>query len=375
MAAKIVWEKSQPHARRVGVPGRAPRILVTGGAGFIGSHTAKLLAHAGFEPVVFDNLSAGHSSAVKWGPLVRGDLEDTELVRSALAEYHIQAVIHFAASAYVGESMRSPRKYFRNNVVNSLNLLNALTDAGIRHIVFSSTCSVYGMAATVPIPEHHPLDPVNPYGESKRFVERALHWHSEAYGLRWIALRYFNAAGADHEGEIGEQHDPETHLIPLAMQAASGSGRRLEVYGKDYPTPDGTAIRDYIHVTDLAEAHVRALTYLLDGGRCTALNLGTGIGHSVREVITQVERTCKRKIDIHEAPRRPGDPPVLIADATRACALLDWRPRYSALDALIETAWRWQQLRNGGRHVPQEPLAVPQTGAQEGAWANGFTKA
>ena len=376
MARKVAWQES--GARR-GSSCRAARILVTGGAGYIGSHTAKLLARAGFEPVVLDNLSEGRPSAVKWGPLIRGDLENIELVRAVLTNYKIQAVIHFAASAYVGESMRSPRKYFRNNVVNSLNLLNAMTDAGIKHMVFSSTCSVYGMAATVPIPEHYAQEPVNPYGESKRFVERALHWHSEAYGLRSIALRYFNAAGADPEGEIGEDHDPETHLIPLAIEAGSGAARRLEVYGTDYPTPDGTAIRDYIHVTDLAEGHVRALIYLLDGNKSAVLNLGTGIGHSVLEVMSEVERTCKQKIEFHEAPRRPGDPPVLVANPTRARELLDWHPRYSGLDALIETAWRWQQLRNRGTHVspalpaaPQTAKPERQTSAEEAAWARGL---
>ena len=330
---------------------------MTGGAGYIGSHTAKLLAQMGCEPVVFDNLSTGHLWAVRWGPLVRGDLENAALVRSALAQYRIQAVIHFAASAYVGESMRKPRQYFQNNVVNSLNLLDVLVEAGIQHIVFSSTCATYGMAATVPIPEDHPQLPVNPYGESKRFVERALYWHGEAYGLRWVALRYFNAAGADLEGEIGEMHSPETHLIPLAMEAASGSRSSLDVYGTDYPTPDGTAIRDYIHVTDLAAAHVLALKYLLDGNKSVALNLGTGKGHSVREVVAEVERASRQHIEIREAPRRPGDPPVLVADPRRAGELMGWQPRHSGLDTIVESAWSWHEAR-GGRRDPRRRLIL-----------------
>jgi UDP-arabinose 4-epimerase len=341
--------KGRLHERAI-PPGT--RVLVTGGAGYIGSHTAKLLAQMGCEPVVFDNLSTGHSWAVKWGPLVRGDLENSALLRSTLAQYRIQAVIHFAASAYVGESMRKPRQYFQNNVVNSLNLLDVLVDAGIQHIVFSSTCATYGMANTVPISEDHPQVPVNPYGESKRFLERALYWHGEAYDLRWVALRYFNAAGADLEGEIGEMHSPETHLIPLAMEAASGSRPSLEVYGTDYPTPDGTAIRDYIHVTDLAAAHVLALKYLLDGNKSVALNLGTGKGHSVREVVAEVGRVSGQRIKIRAAERRPGDPPILVADPRRASELLDWQPRHSGLDKIVESAWSWhkaQSERTGAR--------------------------
>jgi UDP-glucose-4-epimerase GalE len=321
-----------------------------------------LLAQMGCEPVVFDNLSTGHSWAIKWGPLVRGDLQNAPLLRSTLGQYRIQAVIHFAASAYVGESMRKPRQYFQNNVVNSLNLLDVLVDAGIQDIVFSSTCATYGMANTVPISEDHPQVPVNPYGESKRFLERALYWHGEAYGLRSVALRYFNAAGADLEGEIGEMHNPETHLIPLAMDVASGSRPSLDVYGTDYPTPDGTAIRDYIHVTDLAAAHVLALKYLLDGNNSVALNLGTGKGHSVREVVAEIERASQQRIEIREAPRRPGDPPILVADPRRAKELLGWQPRHSGLDAIVESAWSWHKAHGGrtaaGRRLilADEPL-------------------
>lgn len=318
------------------------RVLVTGGAGYIGSHTCKALYQAGFEPVVFDNLSTGHRWAVRWGPVVKADLSNRSAIVSALQEYRVEAVIHFAASAYVGESIQNPRKYFNNNVVNTLNLLEAMLDAGVRYIVFSSSCATYGIPEHIPISEDHPQRPVSPYGESKLFVERALRWYGEAYGLRWVALRYFNAAGADPEGELGEVHNPETHLIPLAIQAALGRRPYLEIYGTDYPTPDGTAIRDYVHVTDLAKAHVLALTYLLNGGESTALNLGTGRGHSVREVVGAVERVSCRRVLVREGPRRPGDPPALVAEATRAKAVLGWEPGFRSLDAIVETAWHWR---------------------------------
>jgi UDP-glucose-4-epimerase GalE len=316
-------------------------VLVTGGAGYIGSHTAKLLANSGFEPFVFDNLSTGHRWAVKWGPLIEGNLADSTFLRELITTHRIQAVIHFAAHAYVGESVQKPRQYFRNNVVNTLNLLDALVDTGVRHIIFSSTCSTYGIPERSPIPEAHPQFPVNPYGESKLFIERALHWYGLAYGLCWVALRYFNAAGADPEGELGEEHHPEPHLIPRVIEAALGRLPRVQIYGTDYPTPDGTAIRDYVHVTDLADAHVLALTYLLEGGESTAINLGTSSGHSVQEVIAAVERVTGRQIPIQEAPRRPGDPPALVADPTRAVGLFQWRPRYSSIDTVVETALRW----------------------------------
>jgi len=317
------------------------RVLVTGGAGYIGSHTCKALARAGFEPVAFDNLSTGHRWAVKWGPLVQADLADRDAVLDALRAHRVEAVIHFAASAYVGESMGNPRKYFRNNVVNTLNLLEAMQDAGVGTIVFSSSCAVYGIPERVPIPEDHPCRPISPYGESKLFVERALEWYGRAYGLRWISLRYFNAAGADPDGELGEVHDPETHLIPLAIEAALGRRPYLEIYGTDYPTPDGTAIRDYIHVTDLADAHVRALDYLRRGGASTAFNLGAGRGYSVREVVAAVERVSGRRVPALEAPRRPGDPPVLVAEVANAQELLGWTPTFRDLESIIESAWRW----------------------------------
>lgn len=317
------------------------RILVTGGAGYIGSHTAKALARAGYEPVVLDNLSAGHRWAVKWGPLIEGDLADSELVNRTIKDYRIEAVMHFAANLNVGESTTEPRKYFWNNVVNTLRLLDAMVDVGVRYIVFSSSAATYGDPQTIPIPEDHPTRPVNPYGETKLSMERALHWYGVAYGLRWVALRYFNAAGADLEGELGEEHDPETHLIPLVVLAALERRPYVEVFGTDYPTPDGTAIRDYIHIVDLAEAHVLALQYLLAGRESSAMNLGTGEGHSVREVIAAVGRLCQARVPTRDAPRRAGDPPVLVADARRAGKVLGWRPRYPHLDAIVQSAWNW----------------------------------
>jgi len=317
-------------------------ILVTGGAGYIGSHTAKLLAQSGYQPICFDNLSTGRAEAVRYGPLIEADLADERAIRRTLRDYDVQSVVHFAASAYVGESIQDPRKYLANNVVNGLNLLNAMIDEGVRSLVFSSSCAIYGIPGTVPITESAPQKPINPYGESKVIFERSLHWYAEAYGLRWCALRYFNAAGADPDGELGEVHDPETHLIPLVMQAALGSGPCVSVFGTDYDTPDGTAIRDYVHVTDLARAHVAAIDYLKQGGASTAVNLGTGEGYSVREIIRGIQRVAKVTPPVQDCPRRPGDPAVLVADASKARSLLAWEPRYSGLDQILETAWKWE---------------------------------
>ncbi len=321
------------------------RVLVTGGAGYIGSHTAKALARAGHEPIVLDNFSTGNRWAVKWGPVVDGDLADAALIRNVLATYQVQAAIHFAACAYVGESMAEPRKYFRNNVANTLNLLEALVDSGVRHVVFSSTCATYGVPIKVPIAEKQVQIPINPYGESKLFVEKVLDWFGKAYGLGWVALRYFNAAGADPEGEIGESHNPETHLIPIAIESALGQRQWLELSGTDYPTPDGTAIRDYIHVTDLAEAHVLALQYLSASRPSMALNLGTGRGSSVREIIAAVERVSGGRVSVRESVRRLGDPPVLIADPRNARRVLGWKPRFSNLDTIVETSLCWGERR------------------------------
>lgn len=325
------------------------RVLVTGGAGYIGSHAAKALAREGYEPVVLDDLSTGHRQAVRWGPFVEGSLESEELVSKVLKDFEVTAVMHFAASLLVGESTTQPQKYFWNNVVNTLRLLSAMLRAGVKHIVFSSSAAVYGIPEKVPIPEDHALRPINPYGETKVMMERALHWYSVAYGLRATSVRYFNAAGADSEGGLGEDHHPETHLIPLVIQAALGQRPFVEVYGTDYPTPDGTAIRDYIHVTDLAEAHVLALRYLVGGGETVALNLGTGKGYSVCEVIAAVERVNGgRATPSRDAPRRAGDPPSLIAAPGRASQLLGWQPQHSDLDNIVRTAWAWHARQASG---------------------------
>jgi len=317
------------------------RVLVAGGAGYIGSQTAKALARAGHEPVVYDNLSSGHRWAVKWGASVEGDLADTRLLATTLKTHRVEAILHFAASIEVGESVENPRKYFWNNVVNTLRLLDAALEEGVQAIVFSSSAAVYGNPEKIPIPENHPARPVNPYGETKLMMERALGAYDAAYGLRWVALRYFNAAGADLDGELGEEHDPESHLIPLVIQSALGRRPHVEVYGTDYPTPDGTAIRDYIHIVDLADAHVRALEYLARGGGSMVLNLGTGTGHSVRDVIAAVGRMCEGRVPFRDAPRRAGDPPVLVADPARAMEVLNWKPQYAGLDSIVESAWKW----------------------------------
>lgn len=314
-------------------------VLVTGGAGYIGSHTAKALAGAGFVPVVLDSLVNGHQWAVKWGPFVQADLADREQLRQVFQQYPIQAVIHFAAYAYVGESMHSPEKYFRNNFVNTLNLLDAMREAGVCSIVFS-VCHLW-RSTTDPIPEDHPQNPINPYGESKLMVERALRWYGSAYGLRAVILRYFNAAGADPDGEIGEDHNPETHLIPLAIMAALGTGPVLNVLGSDYDTADGTAVRDYVHVSDLASAHVSAARYLQAGGTTMALNLGTGQGATVREVISMVETVGGRPVPVALCGRRAGDPPVLVCEPTAAMKVLGWKPEHSDLRTFVDTAWRW----------------------------------
>lgn len=316
-------------------------VLVTGGAGYIGSHTAKALASRGFNPVVIDNLSTGHAHNVKWGPLVRADISDTSAVRNVLNEYSIEAVVHFAGSALVGESAAKPLRYFQNNLGATLSLLEAMTEAGVKRIVFSSTCATYGLPDRALITEDLPQKPINPYGDSKLSVERVLTWMGLAGQLRWLALRYFNAAGADPEGEIGEEHEHETHLIPLAIGAALGQREELQIFGTDYPTPDGTAIRDYIHVSDLASAHVSALQYLERGGESRALNLGTGKGASVLEVIRAVETIGGCPVPAAFAPRRAGDPPILVADPERAQRSLQWAPRYSTLESIVESAWRW----------------------------------
>ena len=323
-------------------------VLVTGGAGYIGSHTCKALAKEGYLPVTYDNLSTGHAWAVRWGPLVQGDLCDSSLLRHTLAKYGIGAVVHFAASSYVGESVHDPRKYYRNNLVNSLDLLDAMLEQGVSMIVCSSTCATYGTSQADLLDESHPQQPVNPYGETKLAFEHALAWYGSAYALRAVALRYFNAAGADTEEEIGELHDPETHLIPLVIEAALDSRRSVSIFGSDYPTPDGTAIRDYVHVSDLADAHVRALRWLAAGRETAAFNLGVGRGYSVCEVVHTVERITGRAVRTVHAPRRPGDPHRLVAAAERARTELGWAAKASDLDEIVRTAWRWRQKLQRG---------------------------
>ena len=321
-------------------------ILVTGGAGYVGSHACKALAEAGYRPVVYDNLSRGHREAVRWGPFVEGDLRDTAGLVVTLADYNIKGIMHFAALAYVGESVKDPEVYYRNNVAGTLALLEAMRQSAISILVFSSTCAVYGIPDQLPIAETTAKAPLNPYGETKFAIERALHWYGAAYGFRYAVLRYFNAAGADPAGEIGEDHEPETHLIPRVLRAALGTGEPVEIYGTDYPTADRTAIRDYIHVMDLADAHVQALGYLAAGGESVALNLGTGRGCSVRQIIATVERISGRPVPFREAPRRPGDPPELVADPALAAARLGWQPRHSDLATIIRTALAWERRTN-----------------------------
>ncbi|HXM11017.1 MAG TPA: UDP-glucose 4-epimerase GalE [Terriglobales bacterium] len=320
-------------------------ILVVGGAGYIGSHAARSLRRLGYKVVVYDNLSTGSRRLTQGFELVEGDIADNAKLRSVLAG--VDAVMHFAAHAYVGESVENPRKYFQNNVIGALSLLNSVLDAGIRRFIFSSTCAVYGVVEQVPITEHAPREPVNPYGVSKFFFENALEAYGRAYGLRSVSLRYFNAAGADESGEIGEIHEPETHLIPLALSATTANGPELQIHGADYPTPDGTCVRDFVHVSDLADAHVRALQYLEKGGDSLALNLGTGRGHSVLEVIQAAERATGQRVRRKVGLRRPGDPPALVADPAKAHRVLGWGAKHDLAD-IVSSAWTWMQKMSTG---------------------------
>ncbi|HLN23504.1 MAG TPA: UDP-glucose 4-epimerase GalE [Patescibacteria group bacterium] len=333
-------------------------ILVTGGAGYVGSHACKALAAAGYHPVVFDNLSAGHRWAVRWGPLEVGDLADTESLRRVIRRHRIEAIMHFAAASNVSESMREPGYYYRNNVCGSLNLLTAMSDCGVSRLVFSSTCASYGLPRAMPISESHPQWPITPYGDTKFAIERMLHWWDQVHGIRSFALRYFNAAGADLDGEIGEAHTPETHLIPIALEVAQRPRAVLDVYGDDYPTADGTAVRDYIHVSDLADAHVAALGRLYDRAPSLAVNLGTGVGLSVRQVIDAIERTIGRSLPTRIGPRRAGDPPQLIADPRLAFEVLNWTPHRSDIDTIVGSAWAWacsREDRQVAHHTPYPP--------------------
>ena len=313
-------------------------ILVTGGAGFIGSHICKALSRAGMIPVTYDNLSTGHADSVRWGPLIRAELADAAALRRTLAEFSPDCVIHCGANAYVGESVEMPRKYYRNNVVGSLTLLEACLDQDIDRIVFSSSCATYGVPASLPIREESPQHPVNPYGRTKLIFEMALEDFAAAYGIRFAALRYFNAAGADPDGELAERHQPETHLIPRALLAAAGRLERLDIFGIDYATEDGTCVRDYIHVSDLAQAHLAAVNHLLADGGSLSVNLGSGRGTSVREILEAIHRASGREVPVRYRSRRVGDPPILFANTARAKAELGFAPAFSDIDTIIRTA-------------------------------------
>jgi UDP-glucose-4-epimerase GalE len=325
----------------------ARAVLVTGGAGYIGSHAAKALHRAGYRVIVFDNLVAGHRAAVRYGQLVEGDIADVAAVRAVLRQHQVVGVMHFAAFLDVGESVRDPIRYYRNNVIGALGVLEAMAAEAVTNFVFSSTCATYGEPIETPITETHPQNPINSYGETKLAVEQALPHLEAAYGIRWMALRYFNASGADPDGEIGEDHSPEIHIIPRTIEAAMG-GRGLQVFGDDYPTPDGTCLRDYVHVTDLANAHVRALEAIVETGKSGAYNLGTGRPHSVKEVIDTVERVTGRQVPWTLAPRRPGDPAVLYASPQKARSELHWTPQYAELETIVRTAWNWHRTHPQG---------------------------
>ncbi|MCL2669256.1 MAG: UDP-glucose 4-epimerase GalE [Syntrophaceae bacterium] len=321
----------------------AEAVLVTGGAGYVGSHTCKVLASRGYLPVSLDNLVYGHPWAAQWGPLIQGDIKDSPVLDQILADYRPIAIIHFAAYAYVGESVEHPAKYYENNVGGSISLLEAMRRNGCKNIIFSSSCSTYGIPEQIPIPEDHPQRPINPYGRSKLMMEQIIKDYGNAYGIRYAILRYFNAAGGDPEGKIGESHDPETHLIPILLQTVLGRRECTEVYGTDYDTPDGTAIRDYIHVTDLGVAHVLALKHLAGLGQSLCLNLGTGRGCSVMEVLRAVEEVTGKRVAYRTMGRRPGDPPSLVADAAQAAAILGWKPDFTDIRAIVSTAWNWHR--------------------------------
>jgi UDP-glucose-4-epimerase GalE len=320
-------------------------VMLVGGAGYIGSHTAKFLSGKGILPVVYDDLSRGHRHAVQWGPFERGDIFDRKALLDAFVRYRPDAVMHFAALAYVGESVSDPARYYRNNVAGSLALLEAMREAGIKRLVFSSSCATYGVPAAQPITENCVQAPVNPYGHTKLVVERMLDAFDRAYGFPYVCLRYFNAAGADPAGDIGEEHLPETHLIPLAIETAQGGKAVLTVFGNDYPTPDGTCVRDYVHVQDLAQAHYLALEYLSGGGESDSYNLGNGDGYSIREILDAVAAQAGRNFPVEYAPRRAGDPPVLVGDSAKARRVLGWKPEFTTLKDIIETAWNWHERK------------------------------
>lgn len=316
-------------------------ILVVGGAGYIGSHVNKMLNKRGYETVVYDNLVYGHKESVKWGVLEIGDLEDTNRLNEVFNKYRIDAVLHFAAYAYVGESVDNPSKYYRNNVSNTINLLDVMRTHNVKNIVFSSTCATYGVPKSVPITEDMLQNPINPYGATKLMVERILADYHNAYGINYCCLRYFNAAGADPECEIGESHSPETHLIPLILSAAAGDRDCIKVFGNDYDTSDGSCVRDYIHVTDLADAHLRALEYLEKGGESTCFNLGNCLGNSVIEVIEATKKVTGKDFKVIYDKRRAGDPPILVGSAAKAEEILGWKPQFGDIETIISHAWNW----------------------------------
>lgn len=318
-------------------------ILVCGGAGYIGSHVNKQLNREGYETVVFDNLIYGHREAVKWGSFVEGDLASENDIEAVFSSHKIDAVFHFAAYAYVGESVTEPEKYYYNNVVNTLNLLKVMKRHGCNKLIFSSTCATYGEPEKVPITEDMPQNPINPYGMTKLTVERILKDYQKAYGMQFAVLRYFNAAGADPDGEIGESHDPETHIIPLVLDAASGKREDIKVFGSDYDTPDGSCVRDYIHVADLADVHIRALHYLEEGNPGEFFNLGSAVGTSVLEVVESVKRVTGREFQITLSKRRPGDPAKLVGSSDKARKVLGWEPKYGEIDVIVDHAWKWHE--------------------------------
>jgi len=324
-------------------------ILVTGGAGYIGSHTVKALKAAGLQPLIFDNFSTGHRSFIKGTAAIEGDICKPGDLTQAFNEYSIEGVLHFAGKALVGESTHRPEAYYQTNFVGGLNLLNAMQNCGVKYLIFSSTCATYGLPQRVPIDEDHPQQPINPYGETKLAFERAMRWFHQAHGLEYLSLRYFNAAGASVDGEFGEDHNPETHLIPLVLDAAAARRPDVQIFGTDYPTPDGTCIRDYIHVSDLAQAHVAGLQALMDQRiQPQSINLGTGHGYSVREVIDMARRITGRDFTVRETGRRAGDPPVLVASVNRATEMLGWTAVESDLETIVKTAWDWSQKKTEG---------------------------
>lgn len=320
-------------------------ILIVGGAGYIGSHINKELTKQGFETVVFDSLVKGHQEAVKWGEFFQGDLSNIEDLRQVFSKYKIDAVLHFAAFIEVGESVKDPQKYYQNNVKNTLNLFQVMLENDVKKIIFSSTAATFGNPQYTPIDELHPQVPINPYGQAKLMVEKILADYDIAYGLKYVALRYFNACGADLDNEIGENHTPESHLIPLILDAAIGKREDIKIFGTDYPTPDGTCVRDYVHVTDLAQAHILALQYLLNGNDSNCFNLGNGKGFSVKEVIDTAKKVTGVNFKVTEVERRAGDPPELVADSTKAKQVLKWQPQYADLETIVKSAWAWHQKK------------------------------